>query len=111
MLRIHIGNLSDDAKETVLHDLFSQYGQVDAVTIIRDAATGQSRGFGFVEMSHNEEAQQAIVDLNGHMVDGQPLEIAETRPRAPRGSAAASFGDPVDADPNADADAGAGAGD
>jgi RNA recognition motif-containing protein len=83
-MNIYVGNLSYKASEDGLHQAFSAYGQVSSVAIIKDAATGQSRGFAFVEMPDAAEGQAAITGLNGKDFLGRPLKINEARPREER---------------------------
>ena len=85
--KLYVGNLSYGATEEDLRAAFSQYGEVQKVTIIKDKLSGESRGFGFVEMASNEEGQAAIDGLNGADVKGRALKVNEARPRemAPRG--------------------------
>ncbi len=85
MTNIFVGNLSFNATEASVRNLFSQYGQVDRVSIVTDRDTGQARGFGFVEMSNNAEAQQAIAQLNGQELDGRAMNVNEARPKEERG--------------------------
>jgi RNA recognition motif-containing protein len=83
-MNIYVGNLPYDAGETQLTELFSQYGQVQAASVIMDRATGRSRGFGFVEMPNADEAQQAIDALNEKEFNGRALKINEAKPREER---------------------------
>jgi len=78
--RLYVGNLSYQATEADLRDLFTQAGSVASVKIITDAYTGQSRGFGFVEMATDEEAQKAISLFNGHALKSRQLVVNEARP-------------------------------
>lgn len=80
-MNIYCGNLSWDTTEAGLQSAFEEYGQVSSVTIIKDRYTGQSRGFGFVEMPNDEEGRAAIAGLNGKEVDGRPLKVDQARPR------------------------------
>ena len=82
--KLYVGNLSYSATEGSINDLFSQHGTVDSCQLIMDRATGRSKGFGFVEMSTDEEAEKAISSLNGQEVDGRALTVNEARPQAPR---------------------------
>jgi cold-inducible RNA-binding protein len=66
--------------------LFEAYGAVDRVSIVTDRDTGQARGFGFVEMSNNAEADRAINELNGRELDGRAMNVNEARPKTDRGS-------------------------
>ncbi len=83
-MNIYVGNLPYDAGETQLTELFSQYGQVQAASVIMDRATGRSRGFGFVEMPNSDEAKQAIDALNEKEFNGRALKINEAKPREER---------------------------
>ena len=84
--RLFIGNLPFSATEQVLLDTFSQCGTVESAKIITDRDTGRSKGFGFVEMSNDAEAADAIERLNGADYDGRPMTVNEARPVAPRES-------------------------
>ena len=79
--KIYIGNLSFNTTNQDLVDMFGEYGTVQSVNIIEDRETGRSRGFAFVEMSSNEEAQKAISALNGKEIDGRSLTVNEAKPR------------------------------
>jgi RNA recognition motif-containing protein len=79
--KLYVGNLSFTATEDELRDYFAQAGTPDSVAIIRDRMTGKSRGFGFVEMSSDGEAVQAIEQLDGKDFKGRPLKINEARAR------------------------------
>lgn len=78
---IYVGNLSFSVGEAQLQELFEQKGTVDSVTVIRDANTGRSRGFAFVNMATEEEAQKAIAELNGYSLDERRLTVNEARPK------------------------------
>jgi RNA recognition motif-containing protein len=82
--KIYVGGLPYAATEQQLSDLFAQHGTVASARVITDKFTGQSRGFGFVEMSSDEEAQKAISALNGTQMDGRTLTVNEARPQEPR---------------------------
>jgi len=82
--KLYVGNLPYEIGETELQDLFAQAGSVDSVTVMRDQATGRARGFAFVEMSTDEEAQKAITALDGTQVGGRNLTVNEARPKAAR---------------------------
>jgi len=86
MKNIFVGNLSFGATESSVRSLFEAYGAVDRVSIVTDRDTGQARGFGFVEMSNNTEADRAINELNGHDLDGRALNANEARPKTDRGA-------------------------
>jgi RNA recognition motif-containing protein len=80
-MNIYVGNLSYDTTEDDLRIAFERFGQVTSATLIKDKYTGKSRGFGFVEMPSNEEAQAAIQGLNGTELTGRTLTVNEARPR------------------------------
>jgi RNA recognition motif-containing protein len=82
--KLFVGNLSFSVGEAELRQLFEQKGGVESVTVMRDAETGRSRGFGFVEMSSEEAAQKAIKELNEFSVDGRNLTVNEARPKPER---------------------------
>jgi len=83
--KLYVGNLPFSATEETLQDTFSLCGTVDWVTVITDRDTGQSKGFGFVEMSSDSEAQKAIQELNGSSLDGREIIVNEAKPKkAPR---------------------------
>ena len=79
--KIYIGNLAFSSTDNSLNDLFSQYGTVDSCRIVMDRDTGRSKGFGFVEMSTDDEAEKAISELNGKEIDGRSLRVNEARPQ------------------------------
>ncbi len=79
-MRIYVGNLSYGATDEDLRTTFEDFGEVESVTIIKDKFSGKSKGFGFVEMPANEEAQSAIEGLNGQELKGRKLNINEARP-------------------------------
>ena len=85
MKNIFVGNLSFGATEDAVRSMFEQYGAVERVSIVTDRDSGQPRGFGFVEMSVNAEADRAIAELNGRELDGRALNINEARPKEDRG--------------------------
>jgi len=80
-MNIYVGNLSRDVTEDDLRQAFAAFGQVTTVTIIKDKFSGESRGFGFVEMPAKAEAQSAIAGLNGKDLKGRNLNVNEARPR------------------------------
>lgn len=82
--KLYVGGLSYNTTEDVLKELFSQAGTVETATIIIDRMSGRSKGFGFVEMSSDEEAQKAIETLNGKELDGRSLTVNEARPMEAR---------------------------
>jgi RNA recognition motif-containing protein len=83
--KLYVGNLPFSVTESELEELFSQVGAVDSVRIITDRETGRARGFGFVEMAADEEADKAIEKFNQHELDGRQLTVNEARPRQDRG--------------------------
>ena len=85
MKNIFVGNLSYATSEESIRSLFEAHGTVDRVNLVRDRDTGQLRGFGFVEMMNDTEAQQAINALNGRDLDGRTLNVNEARPKPERG--------------------------
>ena len=82
---IYVGNLTWDATADDLLALFKEHGQVARAQVITDRETGRSRGFGFVEMNNDAEAQKAIDALNGQPFQGRPLTVNEAKPREDRG--------------------------
>jgi RNA recognition motif-containing protein len=84
LTNIFVGNLSYQTTEDELHQQFSAFGTVERVSIIRDRESGQSRGFGFVEMPNSEEAERAIQNMNGRQISGRALNVNEARPRDTR---------------------------
>ncbi len=84
-INIYVGNLSFDANEDQLRELFEGYGKVDSAKIISDQFTGRSRGFGFVEMSDQEEGMRAIEELNAKDFLGRSLKVNEARPKRDAG--------------------------
>ena len=84
--KLYVGNLPYEVVEAELQELFERAGSVESVTVMRDQMTGRARGFAFVEMSTDEEAQNAITQLNGSQMGGRNLTINEARPKAASGS-------------------------
>ena len=82
--KLYVGNLPFNTTENELQEIFSQAGAVQEVTLMQDRFTGKSRGFAFVTMSSDEEAQNAISKFNGHTMDGRPMTVNEARPREQR---------------------------
>jgi len=80
-MNIYVGNLSREVTEEDLRQAFEAFGQVESATIIKDRFSGESRGFGFVEMPAKAEAQSAINGLNGKELKGRTLNVNEARPR------------------------------
>lgn len=83
-MEIYVGNISFGLSEGDLQDAFEKFGAVSQLKIITDRETGRSRGFGFVTMDNDEEANAAIAGLNGQDLDGRELSVREATPRAPR---------------------------
>ena len=82
--RLYVGNLSYQVDNGMLEEFFSGHGTVESANVITDRDTGQSKGFGFVEMSTAEEAQAAIEALDGAELDGRAIRVNEARPREDR---------------------------
>jgi len=82
--KLYVGNLPHAVSSDELKEVFSQFGTVESAQVISDRDTGRSKGFGFVEMSTDDEAQTAIADMNGQELGGRPLTVNEARPREPR---------------------------
>ena len=79
--KLYVGNLAYSVTASDLEKLFEPYGRVESAQVIADRDTGQSKGFGFVEMGTDQEAQAAIAGMNGQMVDGRALAVNEARPK------------------------------
>jgi len=79
--KLYVGNLPYETGEAELQELFSRSGNVETVKVMRDMATGRARGFAFVEMSTDEEAQKAITELNAYQLGGRGLTVNEARPK------------------------------
>lgn len=82
-MNIYVANLNYRLNDEDLKQIFVEYGEVQTAKVIKDMATGRSRGFGFVEMPNREEAESAIENLNGAEVDGKQLVVNEARPKKP----------------------------
>ena len=82
--KLYVGNLSYNVSSSDLEQLFAQHGTVQSAEVIQDRDTGRSKGFGFVEMGSDEEAQAAIAALSGQQHDGRALTVNEAKPREPR---------------------------
>ena len=80
-MNIYVGNLAREATESDLRDAFQALGEVSSASIIKDKFSGDSRGFGFVEMPNKSEAEQAISSLNGKSIKGRNITVNEARPR------------------------------
>jgi RNA recognition motif-containing protein len=85
LTNIFVGNLSFDTTDSDLHAAFGAYGSVERASVVRDRDSGQSRGFGFVEMTNTAEATQAMTALNGQDLNGRTLNVNEARPREANG--------------------------
>ena len=83
--KLYVGNLSYSTTSTDLQKMFAPFGTVESANVIEDRDSGRSKGFGFVEMSSDAEAQAAISALNGTQTDGRTLKVNEARPREDRG--------------------------
>ncbi len=90
--KLYVGNLSYNTGDRELQEMFEEYGSVQSSQVIMDRDTGRSKGFGFVEMGSDEEAQAAIKGLNGKEADGRALTVNEARPREDRGGGGRSGG-------------------
>jgi RNA recognition motif-containing protein len=90
--KLYVGNLSYQMTDQQLNDLFAEAGNVASAQVVTDRYTGQSRGFGFVEMASEDEAQQAIAAINGRNVGGRALVVNESRPREGGGGGGRSGG-------------------
>ncbi|MFO7996402.1 MAG: RNA-binding protein [Dehalococcoidia bacterium] len=91
-MNIYVGNLSRETTEDELRQAFEAFGQVTSVNIIKDRYSGESRGFGFVEMATKSEAQAAINGLNGTSLGERTLSVNEARPRSEGGRGGGSYG-------------------
>jgi RNA recognition motif-containing protein len=89
--KLYVGGLPYSAPESQLTTLFAAHGTVESARVITDRFTGQSRGFGFVEMSTSEEAKAATTALNGSEMDGRPLTVNEAKPQEPRSDGGGRF--------------------
>ena len=83
-MNIYVGNLSRDVSESDLKEAFAPFGEIQTCNIIKDKFTGESRGFGFVEMPNKDEADKAIAGMNGKDLKGRNLTVNEARPRTDR---------------------------
>ncbi len=85
MKNVFVGNMSFQTTETELRSMFEPFGEITRVSVVTDRDTGRARGFGFVEMSNDDEAAKAIAALNGKEIDGRALNINEARPKTAGG--------------------------
>ncbi len=90
--KLYVGNLPYSVSSSDLEQMFSQYGQVQSAQVIEDRETGRSKGFGFVEMGSDKDAQAAITGLNGQDNGGRPLTVNEAKPREDRGGGGGGYG-------------------
>jgi RNA recognition motif-containing protein len=90
--KLYVGNLSYNTTSSDLEQLFAQHGTVQSAEVISDRDTGRSKGFGFVQMGSDEEAQAAITALNGQQHDGRNLTVNEAKPREDRGGGRGGYG-------------------
>jgi len=90
--KLYVGNMSFDTTETDLRDKFSEFGEVQSVHVVTDRETGRPRGFAFVEMSSDSEAQAAIDAMNGQDFQGRSLNVNVAKPREPRGGGGGGYG-------------------
>lgn len=93
-VKLYVGNLSYEVTESELNDLFTPFGTVESARIITDKFTGNSKGFGFVEMANREEATAAMNDLNGKTINNRAMVVNEARPqtKTPRSGGGGGFG-------------------
>lgn len=90
--KLYVGNLPYETGEADLQEIFGRAGTVETVTVMRDMATGRARGFAFVEMGSEEDAQKAIAEVNDLQVGGRNLKVNEAQPRTERGGGYAGGG-------------------
>ena len=91
-MNIYVGNLSRETTEEDLRQAFEEFGQVASINIIKDKFSGESRGFGFVEMPSKDEAQTAIEEMNGKELNERAVNVNEARPKSDRGGGGGSRG-------------------
>lgn len=91
--KLYIGNLPYSVDDASLHAKFAEFGSVDSARVIMDRESGRSKGFGFVEMSSDDDADKAINEMNGREFSGRMINVSEARPQAPReGGGGRGFG-------------------
>lgn len=100
--RLYVGNLPYSATDEELNTLFSRAGTVESVRVMRDMATGRARGFAFVEMSTDEDAQKAISEFHQYEMGGRALVVNEARPKTEGGRSFGGYGRGVDNEPGGD---------
>jgi RNA recognition motif-containing protein len=91
-MKIYVGNLSFQSTEDTIRELFTPHGEIQEVSIVTDRETGRSRGFAFVTMPQDAQAQAAITALSGKEVEGRALTVNEARPRATSGGGGGGYG-------------------
>lgn len=92
MKKLYVGNLPYSVTEAALSELFASYGKVSSIALITDRMSGQPKGFGFVEMESDSEAEKAIAGLNGKDLEGRAIVVNEARPREDRGNSGSRGG-------------------
>ena len=90
--KLYVGNLTYDVSDAALEQMFAPHGSVQSAQVVMDRDTGRSKGFGFVEMGSDEQAQIAIREMNGKQVEGRALTVNEARPREDRSGGRGSGG-------------------
>jgi RNA recognition motif-containing protein len=90
--KLYVGNLTYGVTDSDLDKMFAEHGRVESAQVIMDRDTGRSKGFGFVEMGSDQEAQAAIQAMNGKQVEGRALTVNEAKPREDRGGGGRGFG-------------------
>jgi len=90
--KLYVGGLSYDTTEDQLREAFAKFGAVESATVIKDRYSDRSKGFGFVEMSSNSEAEEAIRSLNGTLLDGRQITVDHARERPERGGGRGGYG-------------------
>ena len=91
-MNLYVGNLDRSVNETDLREAFQAFGEVSTASVIKDKFSGESRGFGFVEMPNGAEAQKAISSLNGKAIKGRAVSVNEAKPRTDRPRTGGGFG-------------------
>lgn len=91
-MNIYVGNLARSVSDSDLKDAFQAFGEVSSASVIKDKYSGESRGFGFVEMPSKEEAEKALSALNGKELQGRTITVNEAKPRADRSRGGGGFG-------------------
>jgi RNA recognition motif-containing protein len=91
-MKLYVGNLSFQTSSYELEELFATVGTVESASVVEDRETGRSRGFGFVEMSSQEEGEKAIAEFNGKEFAGREIKVNEAKPREDRGGGRGNYG-------------------